>query len=202
MTLPASLSTYDPMRLRASALREALCILDSALPGEVDLERLVRLHRALLSPREYGWGQLREQPVHVLLGGKVWRALPPPTEAREMTLAALRWLNARLREGNNSRDPEAVAAEIAFLLVQAHPFLDGNGRLSRAVSAWVLFRSKYELLFDMDLYCHQRTRPHYEAIAARNRNAPELSDPGPWNAFFSRMVAYCFLKPSPKRAVQ
>src|SRR6266481_1891177 len=57
-------------------------------------------------------------------------------------------------------DTASVSAEIAFLA-----FWDGNGRISRAVGAWVLLRAGYELGFDLRIYCRQRTDAYYRALA-------------------------------------
>jgi hypothetical protein len=90
----------------------------------------------------------------------------------------------------------AIAAEIAFLLVQAHPFWDGNGRISGGVATWVLLQAGYEPWFDLRLYCRERAEVYFRAFASRDDPGPTLLDASPWRVFFKDMVAYCFGPPT------
>jgi prophage maintenance system killer protein len=190
-------AVYDPMRERTRTLRRALLVLDDARPSGLSLEALICLHRLLLPPDDHARGRLRDGPGVVRLHGKVWKHLPPPSEACAMATIAMQWLNGSVGREGGGPDPVSKAAEIAFLLVQAHPFWDGNGRVSRAVAAWVLIQAGYELWFDMRIYCRHRTDAYFRAIAARNESDPAKSDPAPWLQFFSNMVAYCCGPPAP-----
>jgi Fic family protein len=187
---------YDPMRERAVALQRALLVLDNLPRGALDLDALVRLHRMLLSQNHPGCGQLRDGPGVIRLRGTVVQELPAPREAREMATRAMRWLDESLRRESETLDSSFIAAEIVFMLLQAHPFIDGNGRVARAVGTWVLLRAGYELLFDLRLYCRERAKACYRAIAARQQCGSTPSDPEPWRTFFGNMLGYCFRPPA------
>ena len=58
---------FDPVREQTLALRRALCVLDEAPAGSLDVAVLAQLHRLLLSPSEFGWGRLRDGPAVVQL---------------------------------------------------------------------------------------------------------------------------------------
>lgn len=119
-----------------AALVEALAMLGSVPVGQLDLDRLIDVHRVLLSPAHPYAGRLREGRAEIRLNGRVHKDLPAPAEAQELARRALRWLNEQLTGSSASNDPVLLAADIMFLLTQAHPFIDGNGRVARAVADW------------------------------------------------------------------
>lgn len=180
-----------------TSLLRALEVLNGVPIGQWDIGVLIELHRRLLPPTHPYLGQLRTHPGVVRLNGKVLLKLPPASESVSMANAALRRLNAVLEE-THELDWMSVAAETMLRLLEAHPFKDGNGRVSRAVATWLLMRGGYEVRSNPDFYCRQHVGPYYRALieamkgqrSARDeaqRNRCEL-----WDQFFGWMVQACF----------
>jgi Fic family protein len=109
-----------------------------------------------------------------------------------MAADTLRALDAAVASGVAYSDPVVTASEILFRLLQAHPFVDGNGRVARAVANWVLQQGGYCLINDPRSYCREQKAAYYEALAIRQGLPPHSYDPGPWNAFFSALVSDCY----------
>jgi Fic/DOC family/Chitobiase/beta-hexosaminidase C-terminal domain len=87
-----------------------------------------------------------------------------------------------------------VAAEIHARITHAHPFIDGNGRVARALSTWILVKAGYRLRSNPRVFCRDRVEAYYLALGARDATA-SLDCPQ-WNAFFDAMVASCFDGPA------
>lgn len=173
-----------------SYLNRALYLLDNLPPGAFCLKALVLVQKTLLPLDHPFRGRLRNGYGVVWWHGIVVKTLPNPQESRQMATRAMEWLNKSLQDKNKDFHPLAIAAEIVFLVLQAHPFWDGNGRVARALGTWVLLRSGYELVIDPGLYCRTRTDAYYRALLARHQSRPGL-----WHVFFANMVDYCFKSP-------
>jgi fido (protein-threonine AMPylation protein) len=181
---------------QTAGLLSALTFLESVPVGGLDLSRLVSAHRVLLSTIHPWAGQLREEQAVIRLGGLIHKELPPPDRSRELTQRALEWLNQQMLTECATSEPIVLAADVAFLLMQAHPFRDGNGRLARAIAAWVLTRAGYVMLGDPRKYCNDRAGAYFDALKAREVMDSRPSDAGPWYAFFRQVVSNCFSLPS------
>ena len=106
-------------------------------PGLPLTDRLIRrFHEILTTGINYEHnepGRYRQQDVHVA------RYQPPRhVEVPELMEEFIKWLNdARGR----SLDPVVRAVVAHFLLVSIHPFGDGNGRTSRGVESFLLYKA-------------------------------------------------------------
>lgn len=165
------------------------------------MDLLIQLHDRLLSPIDPEVGQLRTGPGVIRLYGKVQRDLTPASESVAMASSAVTWLNIAL-EKTCETDCKAVAGEMMLRLLKAHPFKDGNGRVSRAIATWLLIRGGYELISDPDFYCRQRVEAYYRALIdatepQRPRRGEATHTGGElWDQFFDEMVQACFRAPT------
>jgi fido (protein-threonine AMPylation protein) len=179
-----------------AALRLALAELDGIGPEQLDLNALVTIHRILLSPTHPYAGQLRSGEAFIRIRGRVPKPLPDAGCAELLAIAALEWLKSELGSARNARDSVRIAADAMYLLVKAHPFLDGNGRVARAIAAWVLYRGRYEVAADPSKYFRDRAVECHEAISAREGSTGKVSDPEVWYRFFSHAVRIYFRPPA------
>lgn len=87
---------------------------------------------------------------------------PPPAHDVPIMMAEM---VARLNEPGRVH-PVLVSGVAQFQLVHIHPFLDGNGRTSRLLSAICLYRSGYDFkrLFTISEYYDRNREAFYEAI--------------------------------------
>jgi fido (protein-threonine AMPylation protein) len=175
-------------------LRLAVAALDAVPRGQLNLEALTAIHRLMLTPAPAA-GQLRSGPGVIWLHGQVHRRLPLPEEARRLASEALAWLDDVAGGQHPVSCSRQIAAEAVFRLTEAHPFIDGNGRIARAAGAWILIRGGYGLAVDPGTFFHLRTDMCYSALAARQAPGPEGADPAPWQEFFHLVVASCFSVP-------
>lgn len=134
-----TLTGHDPAFVRdAIALDRALTrIVELAKPdsGTTDLAQLLEVHGLLLGDRP-GAGVFRSQAV--IISGSDHR--PPKTElaVREAMYA---WEEWSLK--NHDLPAPIRAAVLHAWLTHVHPFIDGNGRTSRAMSNLELIRVGY-----------------------------------------------------------
>ncbi|MGM9868912.1 MAG: Fic family protein [Sodaliphilus sp.] len=111
-------------------------------------ERLFRWHASLF-PTGFSGGGYRirvgawregEAPMQVVSGAfgheTVHYEAPPSNEVPTMMDQFIAWLNAA-----QSIDPIVKAAIAHFWFVSIHPFDDGNGRLCRAITEWLLSKA-------------------------------------------------------------
>ena len=122
-------------------------ILDAVMNADAELteERLFGWHAALFPTGYSGLyrietGRYREGEMQVVSGGfgreKVHYRAPSPSLVPGLMRDFLAWYNAADR-----MDPYVKAAVAHVWFVMIHPFDDGNGRLSRAISDMLIARS-------------------------------------------------------------
>ena len=134
-----------------SYTRESDALIDVLLDAKTNLEpltkeRLLSWHSALfisgggLKEIEVGAYRTDSGDMRIVSGAwnreKVHYVAPPATEVERLMDAFLQWLN---RENESSGIYKAAVAHLYFVLI--HPFDDGNGRIARAITDYVLARS-------------------------------------------------------------
>lgn len=90
-------------------------------------------------------GRLRRTDENVRvedLEGNVWFTPPPANELPVRLAALLRFANEQ--EGKSFLHPLVRAIVLHFWLAYLHPFVDGNGRMSRALFYWQMLRAGYD----------------------------------------------------------
>ncbi|MBT3341305.1 MAG: Fic family protein [Planctomycetes bacterium] len=109
---------------------------------------------------------------------------PPPVHDLPILMQELvHWLNTA-----EEVHPVLLSGIAQFQLVHIHPFLDGNGRVSRLLSTLCLFRAGYDFkrLLTISEY-YDRNRPaFYEAIQSVRANDMDLSH---WLEYFVEGLA-------------
>ena len=91
-----------------------------------------------------------------------------------MTRALLHWLNA-----NEAKKEHAIiiAAIAHHRLVSIHPFSDGNGRASRALESWILYRRGFDThhIFALDEFFERDRARYYREIQAARDKGDDLT---------------------------
>jgi Fic family protein len=152
-------------------------------------ERLFYWHRGLLTGSEARWvGRFRtavdgeEQVVEGPYGRRRVLYVAPPGErvATEMS-AFLEWFNGRTLPSN-----EIVAAGLAHLwFVTIHPFVDGNGRIARAIGDLASARGERSGHRFFSLSAQIRSeRDDYYAMLQRTQQSQSM-DVTPWLQWFA-----------------
>lgn len=116
------------------ALRQGIELLDK-IPLSL---RLIRdLHRTLLHGvrgRERTPGEFRRNQVHV---GSGRRYIPPPAH---LLLSCLDQFEKYLNQDDTDFDPLVMCYLIHYQFEAIHPFMDGNGRVGRALLALMIYK--------------------------------------------------------------
>jgi fido (protein-threonine AMPylation protein) len=162
-----------------SAATEHFEILDQT--GEISLERLVAAHSKMF-PEGYVWsGRLRTQMVQIVgsfmpRGRSMGAALssiqvgvtPPEQIPAELQRLLSQWSSSVARtktQDEMSRCEELAHFHQQFLLI--HPFLDGNGRMARAI-----LREQSKFLFDVERSFEFDRASYYEALHLADLREP------------------------------
>ncbi len=104
--------------------------------------------------------------------GEVIYTPPSAVDVPSMMSEMLQWLNREL-----DIHPVLVSGIAQFQLVHIHPFLDGNGRVSRLLSTLCLYKAGYDFkrLFTISEY-YDRDRPtFYQSIQSVRENGMDMT---------------------------
>lgn len=73
---------------------------------------------------------------------------------------------------------------VHYEFVRIHPFVDGNGRVGRALSMLLLFQEGYDIrqFFSLEEYFDSDARAYYDALQSVEKNKGDLT---PWLEYFT-----------------
>lgn len=101
---------------------------------------------------------------------------PGASQVKKLVGEFLDWLNSKDAEEIH---PVIKAGITHYALAYIHPFVDGNGRASRAFATLVLFREGYDVkkFFSIEEYFDRDSRRYYETLqSVSNQKVDKLSD--------------------------
>lgn len=181
--------------------RSVIKLLDElAVSGVVyDADMLLAIHTAAVArviPEEK-IGKLRTTQVIIKEEGtgKVIFTPPPFVEVPFLLNVFFAWLNSvEAREIH----PVIRAGIAHYILVTVHPFVEGNGRTSRAFATLVLLREGYNIkrFFALEEHFDSDLSAYYEAFFAVDRQSPNIAerDLTTWLEYFTQVVAVELVK--------
>jgi len=146
--------------------------------GDPITEGMVReIHRKLVEGVRGGKaapGEYRRIQNYVAnsVTGEVIYTPPSAVEVPIMMSELIKWLNSDLEV-----HPVLTSGIAQFQLVHIHPFLDGNGRVSRLLSTLCLYKAGYDFkrLFTISEY-YDRDRPEfYRCIQSVRENGMDMT---------------------------
>lgn len=115
--------------------------------------------------------------------GEVTFSPPPAIEVPYLVEGFLHWLG-----GPQTKDlhPVLQAGITHYELVRIHPFLDGNGRVARAVAIFVLFKEGYDVkkFFSLEEHYDKDAAGYYAAL-----KSAEDGDLTEWLEYFTEGLA-------------
>jgi Fic family protein len=144
--------------------------------GRIREEDLLWIHDRLMKeilPREK-CGCYKTVPNRVVDSKGHLVYLPPgPEKAGSLVRELLDWLNS-VETKTQLKDPVLISAIAHHRLVSIHPFADGNGRMSRLLACWVLYRNGFDThhLFAIDEYYDANRQAYYDKL----QQARDLDD--------------------------
>lgn len=113
----------------------------------------------------------------------IFRPTKPYLVKKEMD-DIIYWTNLMLAE--NSLHPLLVMCNFVFEFLAIHPFIDGNGRLSRALTNLLLLQSGYSYIpyISLEEIIEVKKIEYYLALRAAQKNhKTDKEDIGPWIIF-------------------
>lgn len=77
---------------------------------------------------------------------------------------------------------------VHYELVRIHPFIDGNGRVARALSTLILFQNGYDIrkFFSLEEYFDSDSEAYYEALKSVEKSGGDLTT---WLSYFTQGLA-------------
>ncbi len=122
--------------------------------------------------------------------GEIAHRPPPAIEVPYLITDFIDWLNSE-----KSRDIHAAinSAISQYILVAIHPFIEGNGRVSRAFAMIPLYAQGYDIrrLFSTEEYFDRNAEDYYNTIQATHELATDIfkRDLTRWIEYFTQALA-------------
>ncbi len=179
----------------ANVLRGLRWIRSKRSPRRLSLKLLRELHGIVMKNLAGDAGQLRTQPSGIFThAGVAVRLNPSPQQIKSWLKDWLVWVKSLVKT-----EPIPVVAALAHLgLEKIHPFRDGNGRVGRLVSQFILdrgnsastrgsqsTRDRYDFkgLVSFEEYVANHRTAYYDLLAEDKKVATE------WVGFFLEAIA-------------
>lgn len=122
--------------------------------------------------------------------GEIAHRPPPAIEVPYLIVDFLDWLNHP-----SSRDvhPSIRSAITQYVLVAIHPFIEGNGRCSRAFAMLPLFVEGYDIrrLFSLEEYFDRNAESYYNTIQQTHNSSSDIfkRDMTAWIEYFTQALS-------------
>lgn len=153
-------------------------------------EEVIKHLHALVAHRMLADGQVGEyRKTQVVVKnaqtGEVTFRPPPAVEVPFLLADFVDWVNS---VGSEDLHPALKAGMVHYELVRIHPFLDGNGRVARAVATLILFSEGYDIkrFFSLEEYYDREPMNYYDALQSVGKSQGNLNA---WLEYFTEGLA-------------
>jgi len=156
---------------------------------KIDEEFIRKLHRMtvekILPPEKCGEFRTTQVVIKNSLTGEVTftppAAIAVPVQVKEF----VDFINTSTSEDIH---PVLKSGAVHYELVRIHPFIDGNGRVSRALSTLILFQEGYDIrkFFSLEEYFDNDAAEYYRALQSVGKNEGDLTE---WLSYFTQGLA-------------
>lgn len=156
---------------------------------EISEELIKRLHKItvnkLLPEEKIGNYRRVQVVVRNSATGEVSFTPPAFADVPALILDFLQWLNNATEEDVH---PILKAGIAHYEFVRIHPFVDGNGRVARALSTLILFFEGYDIrrFFSIEEYFDTNAYDYYQALQDVARMKGDFT---PWLTYFTKGLA-------------
>lgn len=158
--------------------------------GKNITEEVIKHLHALVAHRMLPDGQVGEyRKTQVVVKnaqtGEITFRPPPSVEVPFLVADFVEWMNA-MRD--DDIHPALKAGIVHYELVRIHPFLDGNGRVARAVATLILFCEGYDIkrFFSLEEHYDREPMHYYEALQSVGASSGNLNA---WLEYFTEGLA-------------
>lgn len=118
-------------------------------------------------------GQYRSVPVHIINSEGDTVFTPPPVNSIKKNIADLiEWIN-----NGEKLHPVIAAGIVHYEFVRIHPFVDGNGRTGRVLTALYLQTREFDVdrMFTLDEYYDKNRPSYYNALNSVDLKTQDLT---------------------------
>jgi Fic family protein len=155
----------------------------------IDENFILKLHtmtvQRILPPEKVGMFRTTQVVVRNSLTGEITFkppvAMAVPVQVKELL---------EFIKGTKPDDlhPVLKSGIVHYELVRIHPFVDGNGRVSRALSTFILFQEGYDIrkFFSLEEYFDNDAAEYYRALQSVEQDNGDLTE---WLAYFTQGLA-------------
>lgn len=163
--------------------------------GGYEPEMLKEIHKLtvdkIVSPEKIGVFRTSQVVIKDEVSGEVVFSPPPFVEVLYLIDDFFAWLNS----SESLEIHPIIKAGIAhYLLVAIHPFVEGNGRVSRAFATLILIKEGYDIkrFFSLEERFDNDPASYYEAFSTVDKQSKNIGarDLTPWLEYFTGAVAY------------
>lgn len=192
--LPSSHSQVND--LRALGIAELMLDVHNTFNQPLSAEKLFLWHRMLMNGSsqlkdEIGCWRKKAEPMQIISGPigqeKVYYEAPPAKELSGEMSAFIKWFNDTEPKGNTNLFPGPLRAAIAHLYFESiHPFIDGNGRIGRAIAEKALSQDiGSPILFSLSNIIQKNRKKYYNKLHIASGYSLEITD---WIEFFINLI--------------
>jgi len=148
-------------------------------PKKMNANLIFKLHKIVLQKLSPDGGRLRSEPSAIFNQAGVAIYMPPPPSELPKLIGEF---IAIIKKRENSVIKSAIAH---FAFEKIHPFLDGNGRVGRLLSSFILKNSGYGFrgLVVLEEYLSDHREEYYDLLAIQNKDITDFVE------FFTEAVA-------------
>ena len=122
--------------------------------------------------------------------GEIAHRPPPAIEVPYLIADFINWLN---HPSSREVHPVIRSAIAQYVMVAVHPFIEGNGRTSRAFALIPLYVEGYDIrrLFSLEEYFDRNAEDYYNTIQSTHQTASEIHrrDLTSWITYFTQALA-------------
>lgn len=150
--------------------RKVIEFIDEEAKRKIDkitVQLIKKLHRLvaykILADEEAGEFRMKQVVVRNSQTGEITHRPPAPVEVPFLMREYAYWLN---KDDQNGIHAVLKAGIAHHELVRIHPFLDGNGRVARALAMLILLLGGYDIkrFFSLEEYYDKDARLYYESL--------------------------------------
>ena len=153
---------------------------------EIDEDLIKKIHKITVDKilSTEGSGEYRKTQVVVKNSrtGEVSFKPPPATDVKAQIKELLEFIN---NKQNMEIHPVLRSGIVHYEFVRIHPFVDGNGRVGRALSTFLLFQEGYDIrkFFSLEEYFDTDAPSYYEALQSVLKDNGDLTN---WLEYFTQ----------------
>lgn len=159
------------------------------------IETILEIHKLvvekILSPELTGQFRVRQVVIKNSRTGQITYVPPVAVEVPYLVEDLINWINS---EESKDIHPIIKAGIVHYELARIHPFVDGNGRVSRSIATLVMFLDNYDIrkFFSLEEHFDEDPMRYYLTLQAVSNQLvvdTHERDLTPWLEYFVEVVA-------------